>query len=94
MPETQRVNLEGKVPDAGAVHFLWAEWQVPRARFVVLRYSLGSKQLAKGLRMDLDKMAILDDVGDAATDLAVKGMAQQIWNIVIDWRREHHETYV
>jgi hypothetical protein len=61
---------------------------------VVLRFSVDNKEAPKGLRMDLNKAAILDDVGDEVTDHAVKERAKQIWEIVIDWRRENRETYV
>ena len=94
MPKTTSVDLKG-VPDAGAVRFLRAEWQVPRTRFVILRFSVDNKELPVGLRMDLDKVAILDDyLGDDETNRAIKERAQKIWDIVIKWRKEHHETYV
>jgi hypothetical protein len=96
MPETKFVDFQGKVPDAGPIHFLRAEWQVPRARFVVLRFSVEGKELPTGLRMDLDKKAILDDVKDVkdeAVNYAVKERADQIWQMVIDWRKEHRENY-
>jgi hypothetical protein len=94
MPKVKSVDLRGRVPDAGAVQFLRAEWQVPQSRFVILRYSMGDKEPSFGLRLDLDKVAILDDVGDAATDAAVKERAKQIWDIVIMYRQERRETYV
>jgi hypothetical protein len=93
MPEVESVDLR-EVPNAGAVHFLRAEWKVPKSRFVILRIALDDKEQPLGLRLDLDKRAILDDVRDEETSAAVKARAQQIWNIVINYRRAQHETYV
>lgn len=55
MSEIVSVDLRGKIPDAGKVHFLRAEWKVPQSRFVILRFSLGNKEQPLGLRLDLDK---------------------------------------
>jgi hypothetical protein len=95
MPEINSIDLRGKVADAGRVHFLRAEWQVPHSRFVILRYSVDNKEPEPrfGLRLDLDKVAILDDIGDPATDVAVKDRAKQIWDIVIMYRRERRQVY-
>jgi hypothetical protein len=93
MPETTSIDLRGKVADAGRVRFLRAEWQVPNSRFVILRYSVDDEEPRFGLRLDLDKVAILDDIGEPATDAFVKERAQQIWDIVISYRRERREVY-
>ncbi len=94
MPEIKSIDLRGKIADAGAVHFLRAEWMVPRSRFVIVRFSLHNKEQPLGVRLDLDKRAILDDVQDEETSAAVKARAQEIWNLVINYRKERHETYV
>jgi hypothetical protein len=94
MPEIKSVDLRGKVPDAGSVHFLRAEWKVPQSRFVIVRFSLNDKEQPLGLRLDLDKRAILDDVQDEETSAAVRARASQIWAEVIKHRQEQHETYV
>ena len=57
-----------------------------QSRFVLIRYAVHEKEEPYGLRLDLDKKAILDDVGDAATATAVKARAQDIWKIVVDMR--------
>jgi hypothetical protein len=93
MPEIETVDLRGKIPDAGRVHFLWAEWKVPRARFVILRFAIDDKVQDLGLRLDLDKRAILDDVLDAETSAAAKARAQQIWELVISHRKERRAVY-
>jgi hypothetical protein len=94
MPEIESVDLRGKILDAGPVHFLRAEWKVPQSRFVILRYALDNQEQPLGLRLDLDKRAILDDVRDEETSAAVKARAQQIWEIVIDFRRERRQICV
>ena len=86
MAEPNSVDLHGKISDIGAVHFLRAEWQNPQSRFVLIRYAVDEKEEPYGLRLDLDKKAILDDVGDAATATAVKARAQDIWKIVVNMR--------
>jgi hypothetical protein len=43
MPDIKSVDLRGKIPDAGAVHFLRAEWKVPQSRFVIVRFALDNK---------------------------------------------------
>jgi hypothetical protein len=94
MPEIKSIDLRGKVPDAGAVHFLRAEWKVPQSRFVIVRFALDDKEQPLGVRLDLDKRAILDDVKDEGTSAAVQARAEQIWEIVISYRQQQRETYV
>ena len=94
MPEIKSIDLRGQMPDAGAVHFLRAECKVPQSRFVIVRFALDNKEQLLGLRLDLDKRAILDDVKDEETSAAVKARAEQIWNIVISYRQERRETYI
>jgi hypothetical protein len=86
MAEPNSVDLRGKIPDIGTVRFLRAEWKNPQSRFVLIRYAVNDKEETYGLRLDLDKKAILDDVGDAATATAVKARAPEIWKIVVDVR--------
>jgi hypothetical protein len=83
MDDIKLVDLEAKVTDIGAIHFLRAEWKDPKSRFVLIRYSIGGKEEPFGLRLDLDKKAILDDVGDDDTSRAVKARARDIWNVVV-----------
>lgn len=78
------IELPG-VPDLGAIHFLKAEWKNPEARAVLLRYSVHGQKKEFGLRLDLDKMAILDPLDDADSDLnpqAVRDCIEVIWQIV------------
>jgi hypothetical protein len=83
MSDIKLVDLEAKVTDIGPIHLLRAEWKNPKSRFVLIRYSIGGKEEPFGLRLDLDKKAILDDVGDDETSRAVKARAREIWNVVV-----------
>jgi hypothetical protein len=83
MADIKLVDLEAKVTDIGPIHFLRAEWKNPKSRFVLIRYSISGKEEPFGLRLDLDKKAILDDVGDDSTNRAVKACARDIWNVVV-----------
>ena len=84
MTQVKSVDLQGRIPDTGGVHFLRAEWKAHNPRFVLIRYAMGKEKEAQryGLRLDLDKRVILDDVGDADTTAQVKARARDIWAIV------------
>jgi hypothetical protein len=86
MAGIKSVDLRGKLPNIGSVHFLRAEWENHQSRFVLIRYSVDGKEDAYGLRLDLDKRAILDDVGDADTARSVKAHAPDIWAVVVNER--------
>lgn len=65
--ETRSVNLDGKALAFGPVHFVRAEWRghYPAPHLVVLRYTIDGKGEAPlGIRLDLDKQAILDEIDD------------------------------
>lgn len=83
MADIKFVDLQNKVTDIGPIHFLRAEWKNAKSRFVLIRYSIDGKEEPFGLRLDLDKMAIMDDVGDDDTSRAVRACARDIWNVVV-----------
>jgi hypothetical protein len=90
MADIKTVDLRGKVPDIGPIHFLRAEWKDPNSRFVLVRYSKkgGEEPEPLALRLDLDKRAILDDaVDDPIVNKAVRAHAADIGSIVIEERR-------
>jgi len=96
MAEVSSVDLRGKVPSVGPIHFLRAEWQVPRSRFVIVRYGVNDhEERPYGIRLDLDKRAILDDIEglDAGMNSGVKARAENIWQLVITFRQERREIY-
>jgi len=84
MTKTSSVSLES-VPDLGAIHFLRAEWRKTASRSVLIRYSVDGQEKKLGLRLDLDKKAILDPMEDAKVALSdeiVSDRITAIWNIV------------
>ena len=90
--ETRSVNLDGKAPAFGPVHFVRAEWRghYPAPHLVVLRYSIDGKSEAPlGIRLDLDKQAILDeiDIGggvDPDVNRAIRAGAADISDAVVN----------
>jgi hypothetical protein len=82
MPATKSIALEGKLAHIGAVHFLRAEWQRDRSRFVLIRYALDGRQQPFGLRLDLDNRVLLDSVDDPEVDQSVKALTEEIWSVV------------
>ena len=82
MTEVMSANLEGEIENVGDLRFLRAEWWTPGSRFVVLRYALGHDEEPLGLRLDLDKEAILDSTGDARLDTGVRAKAPAISSLV------------
>jgi hypothetical protein len=82
MPATKFIALEGKIADIGALHFLRAEWQRDKSRFVIIRYALDGREQPLGLRLDLDKRVLLDSVDDAEVDKSVQAITTKIWQIV------------
>jgi hypothetical protein len=88
MRKVMKVELAG-VKDLGAIHFLRAEWWRGESRAVVLRYAVEGQEQKYGLRLDMDKKALLDPLDDARTDLnpeAVRRRIDQIWEIVAKHR--------
>ena len=85
MIEVESAQLKDSVGRIGLAQFVSAEWWPESPRFVLLRYRLqGQGRLEeKGLRLDLDKKAIIDDVPDRETDQLVKQRARSIWEAVV-----------
>jgi hypothetical protein len=82
MPGTNVITLEGKIEDIGPLHFLRAEWQDETSRFVLIRYAVNGQEQPFGLRLDLDKKALLDGVEDPELDKSVQAVAPTIWSII------------
>jgi hypothetical protein len=84
MRKVRKVDLTG-VKHLGAIHFLRAEWWSEESRAVVLRYSVDVHEKELGLRLDMDKKAILDPLDDVGGDIkpdVVKRRVETIWEIV------------
>jgi hypothetical protein len=88
MPVTKFIMLEGKIQDIHSLHFLRAEWQHERSRFILIRYAKDGQEQPLGLRMDLDKKVLLDTVADPRLDTSVQELASTIWSVVATERAE------
>jgi hypothetical protein len=82
MSEVTRLDIEGKVPDLGELHFMSVEWRDQASRFVLIRYAENGKLAKLGYRLDLDKRVVLDKTGNAQFDLALAKRAAKIWKLV------------
>jgi len=79
MSDFCRVDLEGKVQNAGTIRFLFAD--VPASRsvpFAVIHYADDGEEQAYGLRLDLDKRVFLDHLDDPKKDDAVRSRVLEI----------------
>jgi len=66
------------------LQFVRAEWWKESPRIALLRYRVEGRESAEGLRLDLDKRAILDDVADHELDSLVKNDSGRIWDAVVE----------
>jgi hypothetical protein len=82
IPAPKFIVLEGKIEDVGSLRFLRAEWQHDRSRFVLIRYARNGREEPLGLRLDLDKKVLLDNVEDPKLDKSVQVLSSIIWSIV------------
>lgn len=83
MIEVESAQIKESVGRIGLAQFVSAEWWPESPRFVLLRYRLQGRLEEKGLRLDLDKKAIIDDVPDQETNQLVKQRARSIWEAVV-----------
>jgi hypothetical protein len=87
--EVHSANLQGKIEDIGPVRFIRAEWWDTAPRMVLLRYAIDSHEQNVGLRLDLDKKAILDTLEDDGVsdgirlDRIIQDRLPNIWDVVI-----------
>ena len=81
--------LPGPV-EVGPVNFVRFEWWEESPRFVLLRYEVFGKEAKSGVRLDLDKKAILDDLPERE-DLnpEIRRRAPDIWTAVMDTKFLH-----
>jgi len=93
MPTTKHLHIEGKIKPLGngRLHFVSADWRDDRSPLVWLIYVLdGQKRQRTGIRLDLDKKVIIDQIGDEKLDREIKSQEQAIWNVVVTERRRQY----
>jgi hypothetical protein len=83
MVQVVRVDLTRMLPMAGSLEFVRAEWWKEAPRFVLLRYAVNGVVQPLGVRLDLDKKAILDSVDNLFLDREIKKIKFQIWEAVV-----------
>lgn len=85
------IDLRGKIPPIRSKHgtfsFLRAESWREASRFMLIRVAKNGVEATQGVRLDIDKRAILDDLGNAKDMSAVNRSlrtvrARQIWNVI------------
>jgi hypothetical protein len=86
MVKIAQADLDGKLDDIGPLHFLRVEWWDDSPHFVLLRYSLNNREEPLGLRLDLDKKAILDSVWNSYLDDDIRQRLETIWAVVVQER--------
>jgi hypothetical protein len=67
----------------GPVQFVRAEWWRQAPQFILLRYTVDETESPTGLRLDLDKGAILDAFEDRSIDAQIKKNSVKIWEAVV-----------
>jgi hypothetical protein len=80
-------DLRGKL-DFGPLHFQRAEWWSEAPRFALLRFTLNGSEQELGLRLDLDKRAIIDRLDDERLNRELTDNAHHIWDVVAQGLRK------
>jgi hypothetical protein len=83
MVQVVRADLVGKLDQIGQLQFLRVEWWGEAPRFALLRYSINDHEEALGIRLDLDKKAVLDSVANIFLDEAIRKNVDTIWKVVV-----------
>lgn len=86
MVQVSSADLTGKLNSFGPLQFVRVEWWEEAPCFALLRYSMDGREEPYGLRLDLDKRAILDSVENSYLDEAIRRQATVIWEAVIEAR--------
>ena len=82
MVTVAQADLQGKLDDIGPLHFVRVEWWKEAPRFALLRIAIEGKFQGLGLRLDLDKSAIIDRTGNESLDEQIQKQAPAISVVV------------
>jgi hypothetical protein len=83
MVQVVRVELIGLLPMVGQLEIVRAEWWKESPNFVLLRFAVNGFMRETGVRLDLDKRAILDSVDDPFLDNELQVRRFDIWKTVV-----------
>jgi hypothetical protein len=86
MVQVAFADLVGKLDDIGPLQFLRVEWWDESSKFAVIKYSINDREEGLGLRIDLDKKAILDKVQNTYIDQRIQASREKIWQAVVEAR--------
>ena len=76
MVKVLSADLTGKISSIGQLHFITAEWWKEASRFVVFKVSVNGRD--RRLRLDMDKLVFLDQVGDRELDKQLESLAPSL----------------
>lgn len=83
MSNVLTVDLKGRVKGGASIEFLRAEMNGSMVTpFALIRYAVDGIEPKTGLRIDLDKRAILDRLDDPETDAVIERAGPQIAEVI------------
>jgi hypothetical protein len=82
--EISSVNLRGKIERIGPIQFVSAEWTEHAPQFVLLRYELSGRAQKFGVRLDLDKRMVMEDLEDPELNKDIRKLSGSIWEVVVN----------
>lgn len=86
MSEITTVPLDG-LRSAKGIEFVKAQWWDISSRFVIV-FVRTAEAGEKPLRMDMNKRAILDYIGDEYLDGCIRAKSIEIWSVIASAMRE------
>jgi hypothetical protein len=89
--EILSASLRGKIEPIDSVSFVRAEWAREAPQFVLLKYEIEDKEQEFGVRMDLDKRILMEDLDDPALNYKMRERSNAIWSVVVE-TINHGET--
>nr|WP_294528033.1 hypothetical protein [uncultured Rhodopila sp.] len=88
------VDLRGRLDHIGPIEFVRAEWSDKASRFVLLKYEIDGKPRDRGVRMDLDKRILMEDLESPELNFEVCVSSPVIWAAVVDAIAAHEQQAV
>jgi hypothetical protein len=82
--EIQSASLRGKIAPVGPVVFVTAEWTDDVPQFVLLKYELRGEPQEYGVRMDVDKRMLMEDLEEPELNARIRERSAEIWSIVVN----------
>ena len=77
------VDIRGKIEPINHVNFIRVEWTYAAPHFALLRYEIAGKEQDFGVRMDMDKRMLMEDLEDPALNRTLRERSPDIWRVVV-----------